>query len=495
MTNKDDINKFNPDGYDSKYNYFHFYPKIETTFNDILNKDFSLPKELKAETNSVNNITTIKKDIISNVKSTILAEYVLIQIKNNLCKESRNCISVFEKIFEEHKKLSISERFTALNMILKELSDEPETPEKVLTYKELTKRETFDYKDKISAIDIILKELNKTIPKQLKKHIKNKKILLEKVYKSGFVIKFEKSKKKKRKNNLEKAPLKINSDVIKVANNESLKKLKTISKISNIEESKVNNIKNLLYENNIKTFSEKISNIKDFVDNYKQEEISDNKSTSIENLDNKTDFLSEDYVKSKINELEQKISDNRIAMKKTIETLKKSNISIYDKIQNVNKIIANDSSDKFTLTKSIVNSDEYFKFGAGIKVSTPNMEIAVPSGYYLHNCKNIDEFYICVVDKYKPLIINIISKKSDVNSLFEFFNSNIEECEKEKLTYRNTTVGNMPAVLKQKDNYYKLSAYNKKSNIITDIIFEFNKTFLNMESVVKRILYSVEFKE
>lgn len=495
MTNNNDINKFNPNGYDRKYDYFPFYSRVGTSFNESLNKDFSLTKELKTETNSVNNLTTIKKDIISDVKSIILAECVLIQIKNNFRQESRNCISVFEKIFEEHKKLSISEKFTALNMILKGLEDEPETSEKVLIYKELTKRETFDYKDKILAIDIILKKLNKTIPKQLENHIKNKKILLEKVHKSGFVIKFEKSKKKKRKSNLEKTPLEINSDVIKVANNESLEKLKTVSKISNIEESKINKIKNLLYENHIKTFSEKISDIKDFVDNYKQEEIFDSKSTSIENLDNKTNFLSQDYVKSKTNELKQKIFDNRIVIKKTIETLENSNISVYDKIQNVNKIIADDNSDKFTLTKSIVNSGEYFKFGAGIEVSNKSMEIAVPSGYCLHNCENNDEFYICVVDKYKPLIINIISKKSDVNSLFEFFNSNIEECEKEKLTYRNTTVGNMPAVLKQKDNYYKLSAYNKKSNIITDIIFEFNKTFLNMESVVKRILYSVKFKE
>lgn len=490
MENDDNINKFNPNGYDEKYNYSFYYPKIETHFLDNLDKNFYLPKELKIETNSVNNVSTTKRDIISDIKSKILAEYVLKQIKNNLSKESN--ISIFEEIFEGHKKLSISEKFTALNMILKELEDKPETPEKVLIYKELTKRENFDYRDKILAIDIILKELNGVIPKQLEKHIKNKRILLERVYESGFVIKFEKSKKKRRKNNLEKAPLKINSDVVKTADNKSLEKLKTISEISSIEESKINNIKSLLYKDTPKTFSEKISDIKDFVYSYKeQEKINDDKNTSIEGIN----ILSEDYVKEKTNELEQKIADNRIAIKKTIKMLENSNISVYDKIQNINKIIADDSSDnKFTLTKSIVNSDEYFKFGAGTKACTPNIEISIPSGYHLYNCKYSDELYICAVDKHKPLIINIINKKSDVNNLSEFFNSNIEECEKEKLTYRNTTVGNMPAVLKQKNNYYKLSAYNKKRNIITDIIFEFNKTFLNMESVVKRILYDVKFR-
>ena len=96
-----------------------------------------------------------------------------------------------------------------------------------------------------------------------------------------------------------------------------------------------------------------------------------------------------------------------------------------------------------------------------------------------------------------PLCITFTkNEKAENYNLIDFFNSNIIECKKNNLRYRQTVISRFPAVLKHRAgrNVHKASVFMKNASCVYDIEFKFKKNIANQASTVNRILASLKFE-
>lgn len=224
--------------------------------------------------------------------------------------------------------------------------------------------------------------------------------------------------------------------------------------------------------------------------------------------------------KKKIEILSSTLEKYKKISKTVISIAKDENISPEEKVSrilnaeisdNVNneKAIKKQSAD--SVTKSMVMSDKYFKFGAGTVICLENMTMLVPSLFCfgktdvsgrtvvyctgsIHNSSYYS--YSENMEEIAPLVI-IISRKrvSSEYRLHNFFNDGISECRSKKLRYRQTAADGFPAVFKHKsgDNLYSVSVYIPLFSCIVNIDFKFNVELMNKSSTVRRILSEVRF--
>lgn len=160
-----------------------------------------------------------------------------------------------------------------------------------------------------------------------------------------------------------------------------------------------------------------------------------------------------------------------------------------------------------TITKTFVNSKRHFKFGAGFIAKNKTLSILLPSGYVLDDSniayqsnnllKNSKATNKNTIFNNSPLCITLTkNKKTENYTLLDFFNSNIIECKRDNLKYRQTVISKAPAVLKHRSgkNIYKASVFIKKISCVYDIEFKFKKNIANQASTVNRILVSLQFE-
>lgn len=209
-----------------------------------------------------------------------------------------------------------------------------------------------------------------------------------------------------------------------------------------------------------------------------------------------------------LEQLQKELKEKRSVLESVADILFDYSVTAEEKLQAINNVVFDVIKPERNLTQVMVSSRDYFKFGAGITCNDESLKLTLPSGYKLDS-KFSKDFLLAysteVTDlentEYlyqSPLVLNVEKKpllKGD--DLLNFFNSNIEECNENNLTYRQSVVGKCPAVIKYKknSNEYKISVYNKNQMYTYMFTFQFNIPTVNMQSVVNRILSSVVFKE
>lgn len=463
-----DVNlvNFTPNGYDIRYSgsfYKNDVIKIENNYekikDDILKTISIASTNIVIENNSCktynkkadilvkNNLCEKETDkeiafeqLISKAKSDFLAEFVIEKLLNeNFDNEPLKYITVLEGSFSEKEKLLPKDVFLVLGKVVNVINLELSATEKVVIFKEICKNSEYTYDEKIVALNIIL-EKSELYSEECYKHIKNKIILLKIVKNSNFVIDFSEIREKKRKKQEYQKKFK------KYINEET----------KNIEKEKLDKAKALTTK-----------------------------------------------TAEKIKMLTQKVEKEERKLKVVADIITNKKSSSEDKIYSINNVLSDlKQPNKDTLTKIMVNSDEYFKFGAGITLSCNDLRITVPSGYIAETTveKNETIIYYQGVSKIvkknnfviSPLVINIKKKKSDgINSLYQFFNKYIEFCRQADIKYNQTTISGLPAVFLRNDNKYMIFVYIHKQNMVINIEIKFNITVLNKESIVKRIVSGI----
>lgn len=467
-----DVNlvNFTPNGYDTRYSgsfYKNDVLKIENNYqkikDDILKTIYIVPTNIVIENNSCetynkksdiiskNNLCeTCEKEInkeivfeqlISKAKSDFLAEFVIKKLLNKSSdKKPIKYITILESSFEEKEKLLPKDVFVVLGKVVNLINSELSATERVVIFKEICNNSEYTYDEKIAALNIISEKSN-LYSEKCYKHIKNKIILLRIVKNSGFVMDFSEIREKERKR--QEYQKKFKKDI-----NEERK---------NIEKEKLDKAKALVTK-----------------------------------------------TAEKIKILTQKAEKEERKLKTIADIITNKKYSSEDKLYSINNVLSDlKQPNKDTLTKIMVNSDEYFKFGAGVTLNCNDLRITVPSGYIAETSieKNKTIIYYQGISKIvkknnfvtSPLIINIKKEKSDdINSLYQFFNKYIEFCRQADIKYNQTTVSGLPAVFLRNDNKYMIFVYNHKQNIVINIEIKFNINVLNKESVVKRIVSEIK---
>lgn len=202
--------------------------------------------------------------------------------------------------------------------------------------------------------------------------------------------------------------------------------------------------------------------------------------------------------------LTQQAENRERKLKAVANILTNESSSAVEKLYSINNVVADvKQPDVDSLTKTMVNSNEYFKFGAGVTLKCNNITITVPSGYIAETSMGRDKITVYsnlvsnVVNEnnlaMSPLIINIEEKPSDdIDMLYKFFNKHIDFCRQAGVKYKQTTVGSLPAVSINRDNKYTISLYNHKKQMIYNIEIKFNVNVLNKESTVRRIVSGIK---
>jgi|GEM_PF-4056580 len=176
------------------------------------------------------------------------------------------------------------------------------------------------------------------------------------------------------------------------------------------------------------------------------------------------------------------------------------------KLEYVNSIIEEIQQDLPTVTQSIVNSEEYFKFGAGVTRKTEDFVITLPSGYIADDSISDESVLMYFADAgnttgdrlllSSPLVVYFNKySSSEAFGYCEFFNYNIKYCIENSLLYKQTVVGGCPAVIKHKkgDSTFDVAVFNYNVNKCYDFKFQFNVIANNKSSVVQRILAGIRF--
>lgn len=466
-----DVNliNFTPNGYDTRYSasfYKNDILKIENNYkkikDGILKTIYIAPTNIVIENNSCethdkksdilvkNNLGEIcEKEIgkgivfeqlISKAKSDFLAEFVIEKLLNeNFDKKPLKYITILESSFEEKEKLLPKDVFVVLGKVVNAINSKLSATERVVIFKEICNNSKYTYDEKIAALNII-SEKSKLYSEECYKHIKNKIILLGIVKNSDFVMDFSEIREKERKK--QEYQKKFKKDI-----NEETK---------NIEKEKLDKAKALVTK-----------------------------------------------TAKKIKMLTQKAEKKEKKLKTIADIITNKKSSSEDKLYSINNVLSDlEQPTKDTLTKIMVNSDEYFKFGAGVTLNCDDLRITVPSGYIAETNieKNKTIIYYQGISKIvkknnfvtSPLVINIKKEKSyDIDNLYQFFNKYIEFCRQADIKYNQTTVSGLPAVFLRNDNKYMIFIYNHKRNMVIDIEIKFNITVLNKESIVKRIVSEI----
>lgn len=511
---------FNPNGYDTRYcgSFFHkedckFYSKgceilikaeKKISNTEVISNGENQNESQDTNKNEVDNSISLENKI-SAIKPIFLANSVLNEMKAPT-NSDKNCVLAFSEAFAKTKALTQDEKFSALKKVTEKSQDELTTTEKVAVYQNITQNSQYSYKDKISALDIIL-ESSGDIPKPLHRHIINKKKLLEKVDKSNFVMVFEDKNKLKKKQevlydskalepkaDVENQVIEEQTKTQKVSDN--IKEMEQLAYKNQVQENKLNNISDLIYKQDSQSFNEKIHNIKKILIEKETPKKAHNETSNKNNLVDVTQELSEDKVKKLKEQFKTITEENSKKLKRTAEIIQNEKSSVYNKLDRLNKIVADKISDDTTLTRVIVNSDEYFKFGAGsvIKLDSMGIDFAVPSGYFAYDGDNENQILIYAPNGEKPLTIDISKTNTDIVNLSEFFNANIKDCKENDMTYKNTSICGLPAVIKSKSDRYKLSIYNKQTLTIMNVEFEFSKSFINHKSVINRVIAGIKIR-
>ena len=226
-----------------------------------------------------------------------------------------------------------------------------------------------------------------------------------------------------------------------------------------------------------------------------------------ENKTTKKDIINDTEEKS-LEQLQKKLKENQAVLESVADILFDYAVTAEEKLQAINNAVSNVIKAEKTFTQIMVGSRDYFKFGAGVTCDCDSLQLTLPSGYKLDSRFSggyLLAYSADVTDLtnkeylYKsPLIVYVEKNRLfPGDDLLNFFNSNIEECNEEKLTYRQTVVGKCPAVIKYKkgSNEYRISVFNKKKKYTYMFKIQFNIPTINMQSVVNRILSSIVFKE
>ncbi|MEE0931370.1 MAG: hypothetical protein UIM53_10245 [Acutalibacteraceae bacterium] len=450
-----DVNlvNFTPNGYDTRYSgsfYNSNVLKIENNCKKIKNNILKTISVVSTDIIVEDNICETCEErayneiafeqLISKVKSDFLAEFVIEKLST---EKSDNFplkyISILESSFAEKEKLLPKDLFIILGRVVNVINSELSATERVVIFKEICKNSEYTYDEKIATLNII-SENSELYSKECDKHIRNKIILLNIVKNSGFVMDFSEIREKERQK-------------------------------------------------------------REYQKKFKNDIIEEAKDAEKEKLDKARDLITK--TSEKIKTLTQKVEQKERKLKAVADVLTNKKSSSEDKLYSINNILSDlKQPGKDSITRIMVNSDEYFKFGAGITLSCDDLRITVPSGYIAETIveKNETIIYYQGVSKIvkknnfvtSPLVINIKKKKSDgINSLYQFFNKYIEFCRQADIKYNQTTISGLPAVFLRNDNKYMIFVYIHKQNMVIDIEIKFNITVLNKESIVKRIVSGI----
>lgn len=209
-----------------------------------------------------------------------------------------------------------------------------------------------------------------------------------------------------------------------------------------------------------------------------------------------------------LEQLQKKLNDNQAILNSVADILFDYAITAEEKLKAINNAISNVVTKEKTYTQIMVSSRDYFKFGAGVMCNSDDLQFILPSGYKLDSRFSggyLLAYSTDVTDisnkEYlyqSPLVVYVEKSKVFAGyDLLQFFNSNIEECNKNNLVYRQLVIGKCPAVVKYKkgNNEVSASVYNKKKSHVYTFKIQFNIPTVNMQSVVKRIFSSIVFKE
>ncbi len=428
--------------------------------------------DIEASTGTKNNENTENKNkenkeyskkpesvesIVSRAKVAELCERISRKISaaaegSLLYSEKKSQTTLMEQEFSEKSSSSVQNVFRVLMNIEKAGSAEFSVQEKVAFVKKINENAKYNCDEKILALNNVLKSDSETpfLNADTRKHIINKIKLLNKVKASDFVfIPLERNKRKPAVKT-EEAKQKPQPDNSSTQGNREKDREKTEILSSSLEKYK------------------KVS--KTVISIAKDENISP----------------------------EEKIS--------RILNVEISNAESSDTESN-EKTIKKQLAD--SVTKSMVMSDKYFKFGAGTVVCLENMTMLVPSLFcfgktdgsgrtvvYCTGNMHNSSYYSENMEGIAPLVIEI-SKRSvkPEYRLHNFFNDGISECRSKKLRYRQTATDGFPTVFKHKsgDNFYSVSVYMPLFSCIVNIDFKFNVELINKSSTVRRILSEVKF--
>lgn len=444
MLTKDNTINSNPSGYDTKYSGSFYknnlselaidYKKIESN----ISKKITTAVSCNVNNSETDNIETVDIKVeISKAKIYLLVKTVEKRVKQYENEDSENTsyINILEYTFSEKENLNISDRFSLLKIITMKKQTDFSTQEKTVIFNEINKSAEYSYDEKISALNIILDKKIISDAK-CKKHIINKIKLLTIVKNSGFVMDFSEIRNKEKKKEIYIESIEPENDNLKTTNKTST--------------------------------SDNTGSVKKLVE-------------SSDKPAKKLDVLS--------------------------DILLDSEISVEDKMYAISNVVLKDKLPlKKTFTQMLVNSKEYFKYGAGTTAFCDGINYSLPSGYIIDD-KFSDEIKIIYSSELKsiknmdylfnsPLVVFVERKKSKVNfDLHDFFNENMNECNKNNMKYRQTVVGMFPAVIKHKkaSNKYIVAVFNYKKASVFEFRFQFNIPVINKESTVRRMLSGIKF--
>ena len=515
--------KNNFGGYDTKY-CGSFYKREESIklkdYCDIKNEIF------KEDSLSINNI------ILENIYS-FMAKKLINSIQDYFSSQEQ--INAMNTFFTKYSYVMPADKYKIYSNIIKEKNFS--TQEKLLLLDEINNLSVINRNKTINILKKLL-EGNFNLDKRLKKHIQNKITLLKIAEKSKFVIDL----------------LPINQVEPNENNAEDKSDYEHKKIVENIENIKSNIIRNLDIITEIVRKSDTIQNDA-FIRSQPIVSINnsgDSISASIvmpeekDKIDVNTKIISSNYdYKTTINclnyEIKDQISKLLIILNNETKLPKQENTNIEnfvnltenselvnkEEVMSVNHLNQDDLQDnridndslnaifkntsnelnyKPSITKTLVNSKEYFKFGAGVERETDFFSILLPSGYiaesninegkvfmYLPSSRNFnreEQFF------YSPLVICVNRlKNKNIANIPIFFSNALNECTKKKMKYKNTSVNGYPAVIKYKNdkNIFYVSVLNYREDCLYEFKFTFNGKVNNKTSIVQRILSGIRF--
>lgn len=440
------------------------------TLPELLSEGIEKINEISVNTENTENIENIEnienkepesvESLVFRARVSELCERIARKIREAaeedfFYREKKSLTTVLEQELSENSCSSVHNVFRVLMYIEKISTEKFSVQEKVAFVKKINENVNYSCDEKILALNNVLKSDSKTpfLNADTRKHIINKIKLLNKVKASDFVFVPLERNKGKRKSETEKTP----------------------SRSYLPDDRKTDSDK------------KKIQVLSSSLDKYKKVQ---KKIISIAKNEN----ISAEEKVSRI--LHTEISDTS----DTKDTKDNKNSVNNEKIENVN-------SD--SVTKSIVMSDKYFKFGAGTIVCLENMTMLVPSLFCFGSTDSSGRTSICCtgsiqsnsydsesMEKIAPLVI-VITRKSvkPEYRLHNFFNDGISECRNKNIRYRQTAADGFPAVYKHRkgDNLYSVSVYMPVFSCIVNIDFKFNAELINKSSTVQRILSELRF--
>ena len=485
---------FNLSGYDRKYSDNHFeiekaYQKADTEFSEKWKKtDTQTAAASTADSNGSGDeqqqtfhrtdkaVEQIRTQILYERVCTAVTEFQQIHKEGNIGKE---LIAVLESSLKEseNKSASYSDVFETISRIETILSEQtandtsqnsekssyeqqentestsensaPESDEvltvqeKIVLVNHTRNRRKYTYDEKINALKKI-QESHLTEDKNFNRYLRNKIALLTKVRDSGFVLQPLPPKKKSSSANAQR--------VQQIQNLKTQRKQETIAQLTKT----------------IATYRTKHQKFMEIIQ------------SNLISSDEKVNLIMEI-------ELAEKDTRSSVPSVKTEEPPQENIVQMLEK--------------RKTVTKNTVHSQEYFKFGAGKQLKFDIFSLIVPSTYTVSENFFSDRYVICHMDTAQslsaenlinsPLIVEISKNKKHLcDSFFEFFNSNINYCNRHNIRYRQSTASGFPCVFrhKEKDNRYVISLYNTCGHYITEISFTFSVKCTNAESIVSRML-------